>query len=188
MKFFEKSSWDSEKVGILVPVACNERNEALESNWSLKKRIKKTIDELKSSIRIVRVATNRDAPKLRDEWKRIKRKLGWFLTIRWCKSGVFKHTIILSMTACERSRVVRVQNLIERQEYSKKRYNLRISKEIKRTTIYLESRNTGIIDWRDQMKKSAWGTSWRRKALKGVVNCDKLRWSVKQELTRRFPN
>ena len=152
------------------------------------KRRKKTIDELKSSIKIVRVATDRDAPKLRDERKRIKRKLGWFLTIRWCKSGVFKHTIILSMTACERSRVVRVQNLIERQEYSKKRYNLRISKEIKRTTIYLESRNTGIIDWRDQMKKSAWGTSWRRKALKGVVNCDKLRWSVKQELTRRFPN
>ena len=37
--------------------------------------MKKTIDELKSSIRIVRVATNRDAPKLRDERKRIKRKL-----------------------------------------------------------------------------------------------------------------
>ena len=150
--------------------------------------MKKMIDELRSPIKIIRVASEREAPKLRDERKRIKRKLDWFLTIRWCKSGVFKHTIILSMTTCEKLRVVRVQNLIERQEYSKKRYNLRISKEIKRTTIYFESRNTGIIDWRDQMKKSAWGTSWRRKALKGVVNCDKLRWSVKQELTRRFPN
>ena len=44
------------------------------------------------------------------------------------------------------------------------------------------------MDVRDQMDKSAWGTSWRRKALKGVVNCDKLRLSVKQDLTRRFPN
>ena len=31
-KFFEKSACGSEKVGILIPVACNERNEALESN------------------------------------------------------------------------------------------------------------------------------------------------------------
>ena len=62
MKFFEKSSWDSERVGILIPVACNERNEALESNWSLKKRMKKTIDELKSSIRIVRVAMTATLP------------------------------------------------------------------------------------------------------------------------------
>ena len=31
-KFFEKSACVCEKVGILIPVACNERNEALVSN------------------------------------------------------------------------------------------------------------------------------------------------------------
>ena len=31
-KFFEKSACGSEKVGILIPVACNGRAEALESN------------------------------------------------------------------------------------------------------------------------------------------------------------
>ena len=77
------------------------------------------------------------------------------------------------------SRIARVQKFIERQEYSKR---------------YIPSNarilfgSTRVIDVRDQMDKSAWGTSWRRKALKGVVNCDKLRLSVKQDLTRRFPN
>ena len=33
------------------------------------------IDELRSPIKIIRVASEREAPKLRDERKRIKRKL-----------------------------------------------------------------------------------------------------------------
>ena len=37
--------------------------------------MKKMIDELRSSIKIIRVASEREAPKLRDERKRIKRKL-----------------------------------------------------------------------------------------------------------------
>ena len=37
--------------------------------------MKKMIDELKGSAIIIQVATNREAPKLRDERKRIRRKL-----------------------------------------------------------------------------------------------------------------
>ena len=37
--------------------------------------MKNMIDELKSFVRIIQVANKREAPKLRDERKRIKRKL-----------------------------------------------------------------------------------------------------------------
>jgi hypothetical protein len=44
------------------------------------------------------------------------------------------------------------------------------------------------FDSSGQATKGAWGMSWRQKALKGVVNCDKLGGAVEQVLIPRFLN